>query len=163
MPDDVTFQTKPQIALAQIRAARDAHVPQGCILADAGYGVDTEFRDGITELQMAYVLGIQSSTSLWSPGEGPLPIKPPGGRGRPSTRVRRTAEHKPVSAKSLAHALPQDAWQTVAWRDGTNAPLVGRFAAVRVRPAHRDVKRSTPRPEEWFMVEWPEGDAEPAK
>jgi SRSO17 transposase len=32
-----------------------------------------------------------------------------------------------------------------------------------VRPAHRDVKRSTPRPEEWFMVEWPEGDAEPAK
>jgi SRSO17 transposase len=70
VPDDVTFQTKPQIALAQIRAARDAHVPQGCILADAGYGVDTEFRDGITELKMTYVVGIQSSPSLWPPGEG---------------------------------------------------------------------------------------------
>ena len=51
----------------------------------------------------------------------------------------------------------------MTWREGTNAPLSGRFAAVRVRPAHRDVKRSTPRPEEWFMVEWPEGDPEPAK
>jgi SRSO17 transposase len=163
VPDEVTFQTKPQIALAQIRAARDAHVPQGCILADAGYGIDTEFRDGIAELQMTYVVGVQSSTSLWSPGEAPLPVKPPGGRGRPSTRVRRTATHRPVSAKALAHALPEHAWQTVTWRKGTNAPLSGRFAAVRVRPAHRDVKRSTPRPEEWIMVEWPEGDAEPAK
>jgi SRSO17 transposase len=163
VPDDAEFQTKLQIALAQIRSARDAHVPQGCILADAGYGIDTEFRDGIAELQMTYVVGVQSSTSLWPPGEAPLPVKPPGGRGRPSTRVRRTATHKPVSAKALAHALPEHAWQTVTWRECTNAPLSGRFAAVRVRPAHRDVKRSTPRPEEWFMVEWPEGDAEPAK
>lgn len=84
-------------------------MPQGCILADAGYGIDTEFRNGITELQMAYVVGIQTSTSLWPPGEAPLPVKPPGGRGRPSTRVRRTDTHKPVSARALAHALPRDA------------------------------------------------------
>lgn len=163
VPADVQFQTKPQIALAQLRAAQAAGVPAACVLTDAGYGIDTEFRDGVTALGLPYVVGIQSSTSLWPPGEQPLPIKPRGGRGRPSTRVRHTAEHKPMSAKALALALPEQAWQTVTWREGGNATLSGRFAAVRVRPAHRDVKRSTPRPEEWFMVEWPEGEDAPAK
>src|SRR5690349_13914440 len=41
--------------------------------------------------------------------------------------------------------------------------LSSRFAAVRVRPAHRDTKRTEPWPEEWLLIEWPEGDAEPAK
>ncbi len=88
VPDDVTFRIKPQIALAQIRSALDAHVSQGCILADAGYGLDTEFRDGISEPNMTYVVGIQSSTTLWPPGKEPLPVKPPSGR---STRRRACA------------------------------------------------------------------------
>lgn len=164
VPDDVSFQTKPQIALGQIRAAIAAGVPPACVLTDAGYGIDTEFRDGITALGMSYVVGIQSSTSLWAPGKAPLPIKPrDSGRGRPSTRVRHAADHKPSSAKTLAQALPETAWQTITWREGGNATLSGRFAAVRLRPAHRDVKRSEPRPEEWFMVEWPQGDDAPAK
>lgn len=163
VPDDVMFQTKPQIALGQIQAAIAAGVPPASVLTDAGYGVDTDFRDGITALGLSYVVGIQSSTSLWPPGKQPLPIKPRGGLGRPSTRVRHTAEHKPMSAKALAQALPEQAWQNVAWREGGNALLSGRFAAVRVRPAHRDLKRSEPRPEEWFIVEWPEGEDAPAK
>ena len=164
VPDDVSFQTKPQIALGQIRDALEARVAPACVLSDAGYGIDTEFRDGITALGLPYVVGIQSSTSLWPPGEAPLPPKPrDGGRGRPSTRVRHADNHKPISAKALAQALPETAWQTITWREGGNASLSGRFAAVRLRPAHRDIKRSEPRPEEWFMVEWPEGDEAPAK
>jgi SRSO17 transposase len=77
--------------------------------------------------------------------------------------VRHSSEHKPISAKTLAEELPEQAWQTVTWREGGSAPLSVRFAAVRVRPAHRDVKRSEPRPEEWFMVEWPEDEDAPAK
>ncbi len=46
---------------------------------------------------------------------------------------------------------------------GTNAPLSSRFAAVRVRPAHRDYKAATPRSEEWCLIEWPVGEAEPTK
>ena len=111
VPDDVAFQTKPQIALTQIRAAMAAGVPQATILADAGYGVDTAFRDGITALGLAYAVGIQSSTSLWPPGTQPLPAKPWSGRGRPPSLVRRDAEHAPVSAKDLALSLPQRAWR----------------------------------------------------
>ncbi len=60
-------------------------------------------------------------------------------------------------------ALPSSAYQVVTWREGTNAALSSRFAAVRVRPAHRDYWRSTLRDEEWLLVEWPEGEAEPTK
>jgi len=77
--------------------------------------------------------------------------------------VRRNPQHKPVSAKELAQALPESAWHNVTWREGTHAPLASRFAAVRVRPAHRDYWRSAPRPEEWFLVEWPQGESEPTK
>ena len=77
--------------------------------------------------------------------------------------VRHDPEHKPVSAKEMAICLPATAWHTVTWREGTNTLLSSRFAAVRVRPAHRDTLRSEPRPEEWFMVEWPEDEAEPTK
>jgi SRSO17 transposase len=163
VPDDLRFATKPQIALEQIRRAQADGIPPGAVLADAGYGVDTDFRDGITALGLAYVVGIQSSASLWPPGQEPLPVKPWSGRGRPPSRVGRSAEHKPVSAKDLAARLPKDAWRRVTWRQGTNAPLASRFAAIRVRPAHRDYNAATPRPEEWCLIEWPIAEAEPTK
>ena len=42
-------------------------------------------------------------------------------------------------------------------------PLSSRFARVRVRPAHRDYDLTAPRPKEWLLIEWPQGEAEPAK
>ncbi len=79
-----------------------------------------------------------------------------------STHPRDTA-HQPVSARQLALDLPKKAWRRVTWREGTNTKLASRFAAVRVRPAHRDYQRSTPRPEEWCLIEWPADEAEPTK
>jgi hypothetical protein len=63
----------------------------------------------------------------------------------------------------LAVALPADAWRTITWREGTAGPLASRFAAVRVRPAHGDLRRAAPRAEEWLLVEWPEGEEEPTR
>ena len=163
VPDDVAFQTKPQIALAQISAAVAAGVPTATVLTDAGYGIDTAFRDGITELGLTYVVGIQSHTSLWPPGIEPLPPKPWSGRGRPTSLIRRDAEHAPMAAKALAASLPKRAWRRLTCREGSNATLAGRFAAIRVRPAHRDYNRPIPRPEEWLLVEWPKGEPEPTK
>jgi SRSO17 transposase len=51
----------------------------------------------------------------------------------------------------------------MTWRQGTKQSLRSRFAAVRVRPAHRDYWRSEPRPEEWLLIEWSRGEAEPTK
>jgi SRSO17 transposase len=163
VPEDICFQTKPEIALDQIRAALADQVPPGLVLADAGYGIDTAFRTALTALGMSYILGVQSSTSLWPPGTAPLPPKLWSGRGRPPTRVRRSPEQKPLSAEKLARSLPDTAWQRVTWRAGTNSLLASRFATVRARPAHRDERRHEPRPEEWLLIEWPEGEDAPTK
>ena len=163
VPDDIAFQTKPQIALDQLRAARAAGIAAEMVLADAGYGNDTDFRDGVTEIGLAYAVGINPATTLWPPGKAPLPPKKWRGRGRPPSAIRRDDAHKPVAAKQLALDLPNKAWQLVTWREGTNTELASRFAAVRVRPAHRDHQRKAARPEEWCLIEWPEGEPEPTK
>ena len=129
---------------------------------DPAYGNDSKLRAGISELGLPYVAGIQPGTMVWRPGEAPLPpTARPSGRGRPRQRLRRDETHQPVSAKTLALELAAEAWQPITWRDGSNAPLTSRFARWRVRPAHDDAKRSEPAAEEWLLIEWPEGEAEP--
>jgi SRSO17 transposase len=164
VPAEMTFKTKPEIALEQIRAACAAGLPRGVVLMDAGYGAHSDLRTAITALGLTYVAGILSNTTVWAPGTGPLPPKPStSGRGRPTKRLRRDATHQPVKVKELAIGLPAKAWRTVTWREGTNAPLRSRFARLRVRIARRDFKRSEPWPEEWLLIEWPEGEKEPTK
>ena len=161
VPDDVRFQTKPEIALRQLRQAQADGVAPAPVLMDPAYGNDSKLRAGISGLGLPYVAGILPTTMVWWPGDAPLPPAPRSGRGRPATRLRRNETHRPASAKTLALELAADAWQTITWRDGSNTPLTSRFARWRVRPARDDGKRSQPAAEEWLLIEWPEGDAEP--
>jgi SRSO17 transposase len=163
VPETIAFQTKPQIALEQIKAARAAGLPEGVVLMDAGYGNDTELRTAITALGLRYVAGIGPNTSVWPPGTGPLPAPPGKGMGRPPKLLRRDEQHQPISIKTLALSLPAQAWQTISWREGTAEWLSSRLARQRVRPAHRDTELSQPRAEEWVLIEWPQGEAEPTK
>jgi SRSO17 transposase len=163
VPDHVMFQPKWQIALEQIRTVQAEGVPRAPVVADAGYGDTTAFRDALTAAGLAYVVGVKKETTAWPPGEAPRPPKRWKGRGRPPTHVRRTATHTPQSLKQLAVALPTTAWRTVTWREGTRGAMRSRFARLRVRPAHRDEERTQPRAEEWLLIEWPRADAEPTK
>lgn len=159
VPEEVTFKTKPEIALDQIRAALDAGVPPGVVLMDAGYGADTSLRSTITGLGLAYVAGIQPHTSVWTRTNPPPPVRPWFGRGRPTSRMVRDPGHEPQSVEDVALSLPDDTWETITWRVGSADVLSSRFARVRVRAAHRDYNRSAPRDEEWLVVEWPPEEA----
>lgn len=163
VPEEVEFQTKPDIALAQIRAAVAANLDRGAVLGDAAYGINTEFRDGLTALGLQYVVGVQSSMTVWEPGQQPLPAKPQGKMGRPPRLLQRSIGHQPVSVKQLAMSLPSSAFQEITWREGTDRKLRSRFAAIRVRPAHRDYEKAEPHAEEWLLMEWPRGEKEPTK
>jgi SRSO17 transposase len=136
VPEEAQFQTKPNIALEQIRRARQRGVPEGVVLADAGYGTGTEFRQALTKMEMTYVMGVQSTITVWKPGEEPKPAPPYQGMGRPPKLLRRDPKHQPISAKNLALSLPAESWKKVTWRQGVNKKLQSRFAAVQVRPAH---------------------------
>jgi SRSO17 transposase len=78
VPEEIEFQTKPDIALDQIRTTVAADLARGVVLADAAYGMNTDFRDGLTALGLQYVVGVQSSMTVWEPGQQPLPAKPRG-------------------------------------------------------------------------------------
>src|ERR1700758_1876410 len=146
VPAAFAFASKTAIALGQLPQALADGVPVGIVLGEP-----------------AYVLGLRSGTSVWLPGQAPLPPPPWSGRGRPSTRLRRSPEHQPALVKEVALGLPKRAWRTVTWREGSKSELTSRFAAPRVRPAHRDTLRSEPWREEWLLIEWPEGSDEPSK
>ncbi len=163
VPAEVEFRTKSEIALAQIRRARERSIPEGVVLADAGYGTDTGFRTELTKLELRYVVGIQSTATVWEPGKEPKPAPRYAGRGRPPRLLQRDAKHQPVAVGQLALSLPATSWKTVTWRAGVKQKLRSRFAAVRVRPAHRDHWRSEPHAEEWLLIEWPKNEAEPTK
>ena len=163
VPDEIEFQTKLGIALDQIRAAVAAEVPRGVVLADAAYGIKTEFRDALTQLELQYVVGVQSSMTVWEPGKQPLPAKPRGKMGRPPRLLQRSRDHQPVSLKQLAMSLPSTAFREITWREGTERKLRSRFAAVQVRPAHRDYWKAEPHAEEWLLIEWPRSETEPTK
>src|SRR5580704_13390058 len=109
VPEAVAFQTKPQIALDQIRRAQQRGVPAGIVLADAGYGNDTQFRTRLTEWKLPYVAGVQSAVSVWKPGQQPKPAPERKKTGRSPKLLQRDARHQPVSAKQLALSLPADA------------------------------------------------------
>jgi len=146
------FQTKPEMALELPRTACADGVPPGVVLSDVAYGNDGGFRAGITALGLRYSVGIQSTTLFWKPDAAPPPRR--GKRRYSHARIR---PHQ-ASAKQLALALPPEAWHEITWRVGSEPPR-SRFARLHVSPAGR----VEPPPEEWLLIEWPEGEPEPIK
>jgi SRSO17 transposase len=153
--DQIGFATKPQIALQQIRWAVEAGLPAGVVLMDPGYGHDADLRAGVSALGLMYVAGVQSSDTVFQPD---AEIEP----DRPSPKKGRRDEPDVVLVKQVALGLPASSWLQVEWREGTNARLASRFARVRLYAAGRRPKGQV-MPQEWLLIEWPEGEAEPSK
>jgi len=166
VPETVAYQTKPEIALALVDQASAWGVPFAAVVADAGYGDNPNFLDALEERTLTYVCAVASTFGLRLPAEvAAAAAAPPSrrpGRGRP--KLPRPAPLHP--AKALSEVLPEDAWQTVTWREGTKGPMRKQFAALRAHwatgsPVAGRSERSTshPRvqtgPEGWLLCERP--------
>ena len=152
VPEEITFKTKPEIALEQIRWGCEAGLAGDMVLLDAGYGHDSKLRRGIAEFGKHYVAGIQPQTLVWAPRTRP---------GRAPRKGRRDAANA-ISVKDVALRLRAKAWRTIRWREGTNEWLCSRFARVRVSVASSHEGAEKPA-KEWLLIEWPEGEDEPTK
>lgn len=165
VPDEVLFRTKWKISLDQIDAARSWGLSPRVVLADAGYGDVTEYRDGLTERKLRYVVGVQGSLVVWAPGTGPIPPpkeRPPGQAGKFPTRWK-TGEDKPVSVTVFATQRGPHGCSTVRWREGSRGRQSSRFGAVRIRTAHRHTQGDPPGEEQWLLYEWPIDEDAPTK
>ncbi len=165
VPKEVAFRKKWEIALAEIDRLLADDLPRAPVLADAGYGVATAFREQLTARQLLYAVGVSEDVTVWPEGTEPLRprVASAHGMGRPRKLLRRDAQHKPLSVKALALSRPPTQWAEVRWREGTKGAMRSRFAALRVRAAHRDYWRTEPRELEWLLIEWPSGEKEPLK
>jgi len=159
VPDEVVFQSKPELAMEQIEAALAAGYPRGVVLADAAYGDETAWRERLAGHGLTYAVGVRPATTVWWGEHQPLAEPVSSARRGPARRaLKRDEAHQPIAVADVARALPAQAWRTVTWREGASGALRSRFARVRVKAAHRD----RPRDEQWLIIEWPRGAAEPA-
>jgi SRSO17 transposase len=134
VPEEVIFGSKPQIALSLVDLSREWEVPFGVVVADSGYGKYPSFLGGLKEREIAYVCGVESTFGVRLPCEvraakeaGAPPYQ---GRGQPP-------KERPAplyTASKLIGSLPEEAWQTVSWREGTKGTLSKQMVALR---AHR--------------------------
>src|SRR5260370_11366224 len=124
VPSEVGFATKPQLAWQQIEAALQAGYPRGTVLADAAYGDETAWREKLAARGLTYAVGVRPATTVWwgehQPAAEP---NPKVGVGRPQRRLRRDADHQPISVENLARSLPPATWPTATSRPRRSAPL----------------------------------------
>jgi len=124
--------SKPEIALELLDTVRGEGLPGRVVVADAGYGVSPDFRDGLQQRGLPYIVGVTEDFAVFT--EQPRWQLPPwSGRGRPATRQRLAEDSpRPVSLAELAKQVKR---RRVTWREGTKGKLSGRFAWLRVWPA----------------------------
>ena len=136
VPEELAFRPKWQIALDEVARVVDAGVTFGDVLADAGYGTGAEFRRGLSEKGLRWVVGISSETRVFGMSTRVRCIESETPTGRPRTLHEATT--KPRRAKDVLAALGPHALWTVAWRRGTKGMLSAEFCALRVRIADGD-------------------------
>jgi SRSO17 transposase len=163
VPAAITFKPKWQIALDLLGYAHQSGIAKHVVLADAGYGEITDFRETLADSGYSYVVGVPGAVAVWAPGTGPIPpSRQPPSRTRPRTRFQ-TGDQKPLSVLALAKSLGPKKCRSVSWREGSKRLQRSRFGAIRVRTAHRHVHGDPPGAEQWLVFEWPTGDDEPTK
>jgi SRSO17 transposase len=126
--------TKPQIALELLDGVRGEGLAAQAVVADAGYGVCGDFRDGLEARGLSYIVGVTGDFVVFT-AEPRWQAPQPSGRGggRPRTRPRLAeGSPQPIALSELAKQLK---WRRVTWREGTKGKLSGRFAWLRVWPA----------------------------
>jgi SRSO17 transposase len=151
VPEEIQFRTKWEIALGQLDAALAAGVRRHIVLADAGYGDATEFRTGVEQRDLQFVVGVSGVPTIWRPGITPT-VPPAPKVGRRATRP--AAKEAPVALCDFARELKANDFRTVTWREGSKGPQRGRFYAALVYSAERRTKKTRPELKPiWLVIE----------
>ena len=164
LPAEVHHVEKWRLALGMIDELIGWGLTPPVVLGDGAYGDITEFRCGLEERELGYVLDVKAATSAYR--QDVARERPDWkGNGRPPTARYR---QDPSSLKDLALAVGGKAAQTITWREGTRGKMSSRFIALRVRPANEGLRRAAHKADEdlpvcWLICEWPSKASEPTK
>lgn len=98
IPEDLSFQTKPQLARAMLQRAFEAGVQVSWVVADEVYGRDRQLRMDLEAREQPFVLTVASNEVLWYGG------------------------FYQVAAKAIAASLEAEAWQRLSAGEGEKGP-----------------------------------------
>jgi SRSO17 transposase len=164
VPEQISQQTKPEIALGLLDLTRQWGVPIQAVVVDAGYGDNPNFLRGLDERQVPYMCAVESTFGCRLPDEveasaAQTPVY--SGRGQP----RKPRPAPLYTVKELIASLPASAWQTIRWREGTKGTMQVQAVALRVQWATGSSLHSTSHsrvhtgPEGWLLAERPVPEA----
>jgi SRSO17 transposase len=140
VPADLTYKSKPHIALELLQAAvQRGTLPFRWVAADELYGDSPAFRDGVAALDKWYFTEVKRTSLVW-PTRPEVYLPAWQGRGRQPSRLKlRQPEDRPVAVKDLVPSLPQTAWLRATIKEGSKGPLVCDFAFLRVVEARQNL------------------------
>jgi SRSO17 transposase len=146
IPEEVTFRTKPELAMDLIARAMDNEIPGEVVLTDSAYGDSSDFRNVVRVFGLDYGVAVHAPTTVW----------------RLDARNRRRGDA--IGVQQLGVELGRRAFRRVTWREATNGhKLASYFCFRRVKVAHDDGTEAADREPLWLMMEWPEGETKPTK
>lgn len=147
IPDDVQFQTKPELALEMIERALEDGIPRGMVLVDTVYGNSTRFRRELRRKGLPYAVAVKSTTKVW----------------KLDSLERRRGGRTFTVAQYANLIVEHGGFRRTTWREGTQGKLSSRFAARRVLPiADKGIARAE-REIVWLLMEWEDGEEQPNK
>jgi SRSO17 transposase len=170
IPEESGHREKWRLALDTIDELAGWGLVPPVVVADAGYGQNADFRDGLSRRGIGYVVAIRSDVTVHPQDARPTaPVW--SGNGRKSQPRYRD---KPSSVAALTAGRGRQAFTEVTWREGSRGPMRSRFLVLRVRPAGVRARRLAQAaataqggcwdgvlPEVTLLVEWPEGAEAP--
>jgi SRSO17 transposase len=160
VPENALFRSKPEMALTLVDQLVRWGVSRLPVLADVAYGRSSEFRQGLANRQLQYVVGVDPDTAIWTEPTRRVPPRRKSGRGRPPAPYYKD---KPTNLEAMAKALPASQWKRVRWREGSQGPQESRFLARRIQPAHGHARNQAELEEGWALIEWPSQEQAPTK
>jgi SRSO17 transposase len=153
VPAEVQFQTKPELPLALLRQAQADGVPPAPILGDSVYGDSPDFREGVRQLGMEFMLQVTPTHKAWTQA---VPTQ--------RKRTRHYAVETVPPAQTLTAimlGLPPQQWKNCSWKAADGQTRRTRLAWCEVHLQHRLRQGKEELEKVWLVVDWPNGDKEP--
>ena len=149
VPEDLEYQTKPEIGLELLqKAAKRGGLPFQWVAADELYGDSPAFRDGVAALNKWYFTEIKSTTPVWNT-RPEVHVPEWSGHGRHPTRLRlRHPNDRPTQVKELAAGIPKESWTRATVKEGSKGPIICDFAFLRLTESRGNL----PGPQVWLII-----------